>query len=283
MIPSVETYLQKEVKSLLRVILSECYIIDEVLKDFDNKVVETFKDTYCSELNAKHEIDVRLSNPDVRRPFLATYIIQLGEGSETRASLGGVEGTFVGKEIGYRDEQVEVKYDSTTDQNFVELSEEIGIFISSPHIAFSQSDNLKFVRNRMYFKGYGNEHLIGMTVGIQYQAKHPDGNTEPHGYQKGFTASDTIMITSASTNMDTLRCLDAILKVILIMLRQSDSEQNVYNLQKIRYSALAPVLTDGEIQVMGRTTTISYTTSYSVDYNVVNHIKEIVLKGVVKK
>lgn len=283
MIPSVETYLQKEIKRHLDVILSECYIIDEVLKDFDEDVVKTFIKTYCYESNAKNEIDVRLSNPDVKRPFLATYIIQLGEGAEVKSSLGGVEGTFVGKEIGYKNEQTTVQYDATTDRNFIETTEEINNFISSTTISFSDKDNVTIEGNRLYFRAYFNEFLVGKDINVQYQAKHSDSGDTPHGYQKGFTANDTLTITSASTNADTVRCLDAILKVILIMLRQLPEEQNMYNLQKLRYSALAPVVSDGETQVLGRSTTVSYTTTYSIDYNVIDKINKIILRGVVKE
>ena len=102
MIPSIDNYLKKEVTRVLDIILHECYIIDEVLRDFDTDVVDTFKKAYCGE-DPKNEITVRFSFPDVKTPLLASYVIQLGEGSETNDSLGGVEGTFSYKEDGYED------------------------------------------------------------------------------------------------------------------------------------------------------------------------------------
>lgn len=281
MVPSIDTHLKKEVTNMLDIILHECYIIDEVLRDFDPEVVKTFKTAYCGDSKAKNEVTVRYSFPDIKTPYLASYVIQLGDGLESKNSLGGVEGTFINKEKGYRSEDLDVKVDNN--RLYVEASEEIGEYISSSDVAFAESDNLKIEGNRLYFALMGNEILLDRAINIKYSSKYPatDGE-DPHGTYRGFTASESVSITSLSNNTDTVRCLDAILKVILIMLRQSDQEQNYYSLQKTRFSALAPVINDGETRVMGRTVTLTYTSSYFVEYNVANSIKEIIFRRTMK-
>lgn len=282
MIPSIDNYLKKEVTRVLDIILHECYIIDEVLRDFDTDVVDTFKKAYCGE-DPKNEITVRFSFPDVKTPLLASYVIQLGEGSETNDSLGGVEGTFSYKEDGYEDEICTVIQDNQTPRLYLEVSKNIGTYLGSRDISFAESDNIEIEGNKLYFESQGNEHLVGVALNVQYSSKFESINEEdPSGTHRGFTANETLNITSVSTNVDTVRCMDAILKVIMIMLRQSPQEQNYYSLQKVRFSPLAPVINNGDTVVHGRTVTLGYRVSYSVEYNVANKIKEIVLREVIK-
>lgn len=280
MIPSIDTYLQKEVTRMLDIILNECYIIDEVLRDFDSTIVSTFKEAYCGD-NPKFEIKPRLAFPDIKQALLASYVIQLGDGIESRDSLGGIEGAFTDKEAGYEDEIGTVVRDGS--KLFIETTKTIGSFLSSRDISFAESDNVEIKGNKLYFELQGNEYLEGKLLNVAYSAKHdPVSGEDPSGTHRGFTATETVNITSISNNIDTVRCLDAILKVILIMLRQSPQEQNYYGLQKIRFSALAPVISDGDTTVHGRSITLTYTVSYSVDYNVVNRIKRIVFKEEIK-
>ena len=165
MVPSVDTYLQKEVTKMLDIILNECYIIDEVLRDFDSDVVETFKKAYCGD-NPKFEIKPRFAFPDIKQPFLASYIIQLGDGMESKDSLGGVEGVFLNKEMGYEDEIGTVERDG--ERLYLETTKSIGSFLSSRDISFAQSDNVEIEGNRLYFALQGNEMLEGKLINIAY-------------------------------------------------------------------------------------------------------------------
>ena len=57
MIPSLDTYLYKEIKERLHIILSECYIIDEALRELDKQAKEDFIETYTGE-NPKKEVKI---------------------------------------------------------------------------------------------------------------------------------------------------------------------------------------------------------------------------------
>lgn len=280
MIPSIDTYLKKEVTDLLRIILNECYIIDEVLRDFDKETVTTFKKAYSGK-KPMHAIPVLLAFPNSKENVRATYVIELGEGSEVKGALGGVEGTFQYKQKGYYDEHLPVKDDGN--RLYFETTEPIGEFIGCQGISFAKGDDLQVEGNRIHFKRGGNEQLIGSFFSVQYNAKYESTSGEdPHGTYRGYTAQERVHITSAGTNIDTVRCLDAILKVILIMLRQTAEEQNYYTLQKTHFSGIAPVIGDGDTVVYGRSVSLSYTVSYSVEHNVAQKIKEVRLREVIK-
>lgn len=277
MIPSIDTYLKKEIEPLLNIMLSQCYIIDEVLKDFDTDVVTTFKKAYCGD-NPKHEITVGYTYPDVKSPLLAHYIIQLGDGSEIKKSLGGVEGTFTFKETSQIEETTAWVHKG--DKLIATVSETIGEFISNRDMIFSDSDNLIIEDNMFIINSEGNEWLSDMKTQFIYQGKEcPVNDKDPHGSIRGFTSQDSVMITAISTNVDTVRCLDAILKTILIMLRHNVEEQNYYALQQMNYSSLGPVFEDGDTIVLGRSTTLRYTVSYNVEFTVLQNINKLIVRG----
>ena len=273
MIPSLDTYVFNQVKSNLTAILSSPKIVDTALQGLDKNARDSFKQTYCGE-NANREINVTYVFPQNKEGFDALYFIQLGEGEEKNDSLGLTEGTYDTREGGTNREPVSIQVDYESNRLFMEVAKPIASIDGYDGITFAKSDEVTLEGNRIYFKLITNEHLIGADIVVNYTDKLD--NLNPIGIKKGFTSRDTVIITPLSTNMDTSRCLDALLKVILIIIRQTVEEQSAYALQTAYFEPMQALETGADRIAFGRPLTIAYTVSYSLDFDLAQ-LKDILV------
>lgn len=273
MIPSLDTYVFNQVKSNLTAILSSPKIVDTALQGLDKNARDSFKQTYCGE-NANREINVTYVFPQNKEGFDALYFIQLGEGEEKNDSLGLTEGTYDTREGGTNREPVSIQVDYESNRLFMEVAKPIASIDGYDGITFAKSDEVTLEGNRIYFKLITNEHLIGADIVVNYTDKLD--NLNPTGIKKGFTSRDTVIITPLSTNMDTSRCLDALLKVILIIMRQTVEEQSAYALQTAYFEPMQALETGADRIAFGRPLTIAYTVSYSLDFDLAQ-LKDILV------
>ena len=280
MIPSIDTYVYKKVKDTLNAILKQEQIVSTTLANIDDRAREQFMKAYCG-VNAKREVEVSYVFPQAKETFDARIVIQLGEANEESTSLGNVEGTFTTRETGDKEEDVVLQVDG--DRMFFETSHTIGYYSGSDNLSFSEQDQVEIDDNRLYFRKSGNEPFIGLEMRVFYTSKEKLAK-DPKGVQKGYTSRDIVEVTPLSTNIDTARCLDAIMKVILIIMREDFEEKTTYNLQSADFSPMQNIVSENELDriVFGRPLTLSYTVSYSVDFDFTKEIKEIILKGVTK-
>jgi len=273
LIPSLDTYVFNQVKSNLTAILSSPKIVDTALQGLDKNARDSFKQTYCGE-NANREINVTYVFPQNKEGFDALYFIQLGEGEEKNDSLGLTEGTYDTREGGTNREPVSIQVDYESNRLFMEVAKPIASIDGYDGITFAKSDEVTLEGNRIYFKLITNEHLIGADIVVNYTDKLD--NLNPIGIKKGFTSRDTVIITPLSTNMDTSRCLDALLKVILIIMRQTVEEQSAYALQTAYFEPMQALETGADRIAFGRPLTIAYTVSYSLDFDLAQ-LKDILV------
>ena len=273
MIPSLDTYVFNQVKSNLTAILSSPKIVDTALQGLDKNARDSFKQTYCGE-NANREINVTYVFPQNKEGFDALYFIQLGEGEEKNDSLGLTEGTYDTREGGTNREPVSIQVDYESNRLFMEVAKPIASIDGYDGITFAKSDEVTLEGNHIYFKLITNEHLIGADIVVNYTDKLD--NLNPIGIKKGFTSRDTVIITPLSTNMDTSRCLDALLKVILIIMRQTVEEQSAYALQTAYFEPMQALETGADRIAFGRPLTIAYTVSYSLDFDLAQ-LKDILV------
>lgn len=274
MIPSLDTYLYKEIKERLRIILSECYIIDEALRELDKQAKEDFIETYTGE-NPKKEVKISYTFPQNKEQFDgARYVISLGGSTESRKAIGGIIGTYEYREDDFEKEMCEVVRDG--DYLKFATSKLVGDYLNATGISFSDSDNLRVEDYEIRFDYAGNESLEGSSFEVSYSSA--DSKEEVAGLLKGYSSNDSIGIIPISTNVDTVRCLDAILRVILITLRDTAEEKNDFMLQTLEFGDLQPVITEGETVVFGRPCTMGYQVNNSVSFDLANQVKEIILK-----
>lgn len=275
MIHSLDTYVYDHVGSKLQAILQNPAIIEEALKNIDQESKERFIKTYCG-TKPKKPVDVRFSFPPGKEQFNAGYVVELGDGRENKSSIGGIQGTFDYKEVG-SEVFVGIVEDRGTHLEIV-VPHPIGELTNIEEVSFVAEDNVQYESNRITFNKQGNEWLVGMKVTVHYSSKD-ESVTDFVGAQKGFTSLEKVYVTPFSTNRDTARCLDAILKVILITMRESEEEKNMYALQDAQFGPMQVLISDADMQVHGRPLTLTYTVTHSISYNFTRKLEALIIKN----
>lgn len=274
MIPSFDTYLYKEIRERVNIILSECYIIDEALREVDETAREAFKRTYCGE-HPKKVLEFSYSFPQQKESFNnARFVISLGGSVEEKKTIGGVQGDYEYREDDFETETVELVREGK-DLVF-NTSKPVAEITNCPGLSFAESDNIRVDSKKAKFSYFGNEELEGSKVTINYVSLRTDEDVG--GLHLGYISRDTVTIVGISTNIDTVRCLDALLKVVLITIRESVPEKMDYMLQTLAFGDLQPVIENGDTVVFGRPCTIGYIATNTVSFDLNERINKIVLK-----
>ncbi len=277
MVPSLDTYLYKEIEEKKNKMLSNCYIMNEVLKEVDDTCRANFISAYCGD-EAVKEVKVFYGFPQNREGFDACFAVTLGDGDQRISSLGGIEGDYTFDNTGtYREKVVPTLSDDESRINFV-VQHPIGELQSSPDFAFSVADNTTIQGNTISIRAEGNEAVLSGSAFEFFYSGMSDEEVQPRGLEKGYTSVDTIEITPMSTNYDTVRCLDVLLKTLLIMVRESIEESNTFALQQVRFGALGPIIEQGDLLVYGRTVSLNYTVSYSVPQDFYRIVSKLSMK-----
>lgn len=269
MIPSIDTYLQEEIESKLAIILSNRYIIEEILNGIQSDVANNFINTYTG-TNPQYEIPIVYSMPQDKTTQRGAIYIGLRDGVEDRTSMGNLEGLFNFEEGDQLSESLTIQAGpinpatNLPDICYFQTSQTIGELVNILGIQFASSDNLNISGNQIQFT-YA-ENLVGQTFTVIYVASNGAGI----GYKKGFTATENYSVLAVSTNMDTVRCLDLIIKSILILMRDNPQDHRNNLLQKIQFGQIEEINTgsgaEGSPEILyGRETIVSYVVSYSLE------------------
>lgn len=277
MIPSVDTYVYTQLESKLKAILRHPKILQEALSGIDKKARDNFINTYSGDKPIR-EIQVSYHFPGMKENFDARYVVQMGTGHETNRSIGSVESTFT-----FREGEEKLDYTVIMDGGeylYFDVTSPVGQFHSTNIISFAETDNLKVEDNRFTFRKWGNEQLVGSDIGVRYLSKiDPAEEEDPIGLKKGYSSNEEVEVTPLSNNMDTARCLDALLKVIMIIMLDNDEEKTGFLLQKTTFNAMQNIISDADRLVFGRPLTLEYVVTYTVDYDLTRKISEVVLRG----
>lgn len=270
-ITSIDSYLLEEIEPRLKTVLKNCYIIDEVLKDYNQSTIDNFKEGFCGE-NANHEVTVGFKTPEFKNNTKAHYLIQLGQAEESNTSFSNIQADYL-EASGNTLSEFSTAY-KEEDRLKLKVSKPIHEVINVEHISFAKFDDLKWEDNVISFRYEGNESLENYQAVVNYVEK--TGDTK--GLVKGFTVNEEVTVVGLSDNVDTARCLDAILKMILISMRDNLYEQQSLQLQRLKFGDLSPIITDTDFYIWGRPTIITYQTSIDMDYTITQEINKLTFK-----
>lgn len=274
MIPSIDTYLHDEIKCKLQIILSNRYIIEEILKGIQPSIAANFMKVYTGD-NAR-EIPIVYTMPQDKQSLQGAIYIGLREGEETNNSIGNVEDTYDYSEGNLNKELSRIMYTPNKDRMYMEVSKPIGELVNVENLSFAKSDNVSIEGNRVYFN-YEPELENLEPFKINYIEKSGDDM----GVRIGFMTTEHYSVLVVSTNMDTVRCLDLIVKAILILMRNNPDELNTHLLQHIQFGQLEEMNIGSEEQpeiLYGRESTVSYRISYNLEVPILQKLKEINVK-----
>lgn len=273
MIPSIDSYLHHEIESKLQIILSNRYIIEEILKGVQQKVAQNFMRAYTGD--TAREIPIIYTMPQDKVTQQGAIYIGLREGEETHPSIGNIEETYDFKEGGMRKDSSLILANPEKNRLYFEVEEPIGDLINVEGLTFSTQDNAKVEANRIYFNYDPTLEGLG-PFNINYTVM----NGDEVGLRKGFTTTEHYSVLAISTNMDTVRCLDLIIKAILILMRDNPEELTHYLLQRLQFGQIEaiPTGTDEQPELLyGRETIVTYKVSYSLEAPTLGILEEIIL------
>lgn len=279
MIPSTDTYLQQQIKAGLKFFLSpeNRNLLKEVLTEMDSKAAKRFIQAYAQENS--DPISVIFEMPQEKVDLRLSVFIGLRDGTETNTSIGNIEGTFEYDEgdVVWEPEVVELKTEGYW--YYFELSREIGQIDAIEELQMDFSD--AYIEGKRFYFG-SNTQLSDDDVFLTVHYT-PLEDGESSGIISGFTVDEAYSVTAMSTNMDMVRCLDLLIKSILIVMRSNAKEQLYYSLQNIQFGQPDPQLLKGTNEdsdpqlLYARENMVSYTITYGVPSSPFRQLSEILI------
>ncbi|AHJ87053.1 hypothetical protein JBP901_gp189 [Bacillus phage JBP901] len=282
MIPSIDSYLYNEIEEKLQIFLENRYIIEEILKDIQPRIANDFMRKYAGK-DAPREIPIVYTMPQDKQTQQGAIYIGLREGEETDTSIGNTEDLYLYKQGAYRVEESLIHTTDDKTRLYFEVSKPIGELDVVKNFEFSREDNVTIEGNRVYF-AYDPELA---TILDPFTVVYTELAGEEVGLKQGFTATEYYSVLVVSTNMDTVRCLDLVVKAILILMRSNPEELTNNLLQRLKFGQIEEInlgREDGsnpEI-LYGRETIVSYKTSYNLDAPLLDKLEKIMVNMKVK-
>ena len=241
MIPSVDTYLCSEIESKLQIILSNRYIIEEILKGVDSTIAQNFITAYTGANSKEIPIVYTLPQDKITQQNGAIYI-GLREGEESNPSIGFMESSYDFKEGGLNKDDSLILATPEKDRLYLEVPKPIGNLLNIENLTLSRSDNVVIEGNRIYFNY--DPDLVGLGP---FSVNYEDTLGEEVGTRQGFTTTEHYSVLVVSTNMDTVRCIDLIIKSILILMRSNPEEHTNNLLQRLRFGQVEAIDTGRQV------------------------------------
>lgn len=287
---SLDTYLQETIQQNLNALLAKPYIIDKVLNSFNSEVRNNFKNKFCAneagEFNT--EIPVQFTFPRTKELQTAFILIQLEGAKEiNEGGKGGSIGMLTGTgnsakgDVQVTNAKLTVDKDKRIAYYTIPSAKEV---ISIQNWAGRYS--LGGDKHERVFIPYAEYLETGMASKIFYIPWLIDNSSnfvEPEPTKLiGYDVQEVYSIDSVSQNMDTLRCLDAILRTIFIYMRNNIDEQVEYRLQSLSIQGTDLISeinnsTDSAFgnQLYYRRILAGYNTTYSVDVSLANDLRKL--------
>jgi len=273
MIPKVDTYFSDALSKYVDVVTSsigtqnERYIIDEALGNMEPNTLDKFKKAFGQ---SKKKIDITYAFPKQKEQVDARFVIYRGKLKEDQGSIGSIEG--IGAEArpangeNIATEYLPVKKDDSG--YFIELSNPIYDLIDIDEIA-SLDGYVDYETDDPDPKRINLLDSIGIMLGkhltVHYNIQDTGDRKDYGGTALGFTAKDSIVVQAVSNNEDTVRCLDSILKYVLVIMRSSGRESKYYQIAHIESDGLQFADNmDIDNPVFVIPTVVTYTVSYAV-------------------
>ena len=250
MIPKLDSYIYGMLNKYVPLVTSsanfadkERYIIQDALGGLESTVSDTFINTFCLNGENKKSIDISYEFPKQKEQVDARYVI----------SLGGLEESsdFLGSTTGVGDEGRPANGENIVQEVLPVKQDSAGLFfeLSNPILELLSIDEVASLGNFVdYSKGDDDPNrvnlrdsmtpYVGANFTIHYYVKDDGVRKDYGGVDLGFSAKERVVVEAVSNNLDTVRCMYALLKYILIIARSSSEEGNYIQLQQISSSGL---------------------------------------------
>lgn len=284
MIPKVDTYFYNEFKRYLKSVIStvgtenERYIIEEALGDMEEGTYDKFVKTFCTADSAK-SIDVTYAFPKQKEQVDARFTIYRGNIEETSTSIGMDQAVAEAARPAAGENTTTDYVPVLQDDNgyYFELTQPIYELISINEMgneaAFVDFEARDDDPNRINLTKKAGS-LLGIKFSISYVIADTGYRKDYGGVDLGFASKDAIVVQAISNNLDTVRCLDSLLKFILILMRSSQRESRYYQLAHVSSQGLQ-LGREGNGDMDNPLFVIPTIVSYEVNYSVRNDTKSV--------
>lgn len=287
---SLDTYLQHEIGADLKGLLSDSYIIREViLKDFDDSVVNPFINTFCtSDDNQGTEIPLLFTFPKSKQPAPAFIVIQskgATEYDQGRNALGGIMAVGDTASGNLRKEKLtcHVEYKNGFPFAYFKTAYPISEFNGfDTYSGKYQIDDDHQTIHVPFLEGLHEGFEATATYSPQEVDKAGKAQASDYGLMRGYDLMENYTVDSVSNNMDTLRCLEAFLKTILIYMKSNIEEQTEYRLSKAQFQSvdLINMANNPQNSLYGeqlfyRRLELSYDVTYSITDTIGTRLKKL--------
>lgn len=276
----VDQQISNDISSLLQGILSNVYIINrDILREFPKDISDSFLATYGIGDNYKGiNIPIYFAFPDTV-PTNAFLLVQYegGEEDTDHNSLGlvsGVRQPNSSSDIIHERLKVQVDSTGTNPVAYLSPSKDISSIISIVQTTkHTVKDNKIYLT---YFDVYANSDIY-MDVYYSYLDPYEGFNTPI-----GIVMNEKVTVDIISSNVNTVRCLSAIMSYISIYLKTKlENNGNVF-LPQITFNGmdLIDAINSGENSIAGqqlryRRMGITYKTIQTIGINSTNTISDI--------
>lgn len=287
MIPSLVNYVKTEIEEKTKALLSNTYIINEVLEGLEPDVSKAFIHKYADEYNATDRtkdgkgIPVLTNYPEDIVTSDTFILVGMGSAEETSGSIGMASGGYTTDDGEVVRERAVVQVEGYNTLRF-ELSQAPDpTTIVIPDFAYAKdslevSDKTVLIRNLddglVSRVNPGEDHLY-----VNYA---PLGEPGKKGMARGYQLQETATVLIISKNLDDIRAIDALLKAVVVLMRSDSESFTKYNLGSVSYSAPVPLedAVPGTPKItFGRELDFTFTVDYSMNSKNVQSLKGVLV------
>lgn len=283
-----DTHVRKSIQENLGILLDNRYIITSLLDEIEPQVATNFIDKYTATLDSQghiksrgQQIPVMSSFPQQEIQSDAYIVVSADSGEQTVSSLGTIDATYGYRDKGFHRETLPIS--SIESGNTVVFTAPVPVGDVEKILGLSLSHNAITTDGNLIKVKLPDSLLKLVSVGQNFEVSYEATNTTPvAGVSRGYSMDESVRILVLAKNMDTLRCIDALMKAIIVLIRNSDSEQKVYTLGKLHFdpiSAMEEQIPSLPNITFGRTYLLTYQVNYNWDQDNLVKLKHIILEA----
>lgn len=287
MIPSLVNYVRTELDEKIKAILSNSYIINEVLGGIEPDVSSAFINRYTDSYS-----DTNRTKDGVEIPILTTYpedivtsntfiLVGMGNGEESNKSIGLASGGYTDDDGPVMKEHPFVERDSYTSLKFQLSQQPDPSSIVIPDFAYARN-SLSVSGNYVTIQGIDPSLVDSIDFGVDTLVVNytPLGSPNTKGMARGYRIQETVSVLIVSKNLDDIRAIDAIIKAVIVLMRADSESFTKYNLGSVSYSAPVPLedAAPGTPKItFARELDFTYEVDYSMNSKNIQTLKDVVV------
>lgn len=276
-IANADAFVKLQIEDRLNAILNtyntnnQPYFLDDILRHVGEQAKDNFEESFGG-ANPSRSIDVVYSFPQKSTNFDALYMINQGALSEDTQYISNLGNAYIGRPT----------YDTITESLAVQSNGEQCYFTTTnPIAAVSKIKGMSsncfggVSNNTIYLNNVSDR--VGESFDVTYIPLINDSrSSDMNGWEMAFNGTESLNIYALSNNMNTLRCLRDILIYILITLRSTEDQDDVFALQKINSEGISTYQNEQlEKPLYAIKFMLTYNTEYSASYNIVDQLNKI--------